>query len=193
METVAEKCDCVSKIGHDWSRLMTSCLESSHEIDFGTNNSLKLCFVTNDSLKLCFGTKDSLKLSSVHVWRNETVICPKSRFETVFCPLLLSLYECVVLCVVSGGLTSRRFLRGKPKSHYLHIMPAADPFFETTSNYYPNSTKQLKFSTYKPNHKNQAHHHLNHKKIGCSLDGGVNIHVVIEKYWFAVNFWSLNF
>ena len=54
---MAEKCDCVSKIGHDWSGLMTSGLESSHEIDFGTN----------DSLKLCFGTKDSLKLSSVNV------------------------------------------------------------------------------------------------------------------------------
>ena len=65
--TVVKKCDFVSKIGHDWSGLMTSGLESSHKIDFGTNNSVKLTFGTNDSLKLCFGTKDSLKLSSVNV------------------------------------------------------------------------------------------------------------------------------
>ena len=38
---MAEKCDCVAKIGLDWSGLMTSCLESSHEIDFGTNYSFK--------------------------------------------------------------------------------------------------------------------------------------------------------
>ena len=74
---VAEKCDCVSKIGQDWSGLMTSCLESSHEIDFGTKVSLKLCFGTDVSFKTCFGTdvsfktcfgtNVSFKLTSVHV------------------------------------------------------------------------------------------------------------------------------
>ena len=65
--TVAEICDCVSKIGQDWSGLMTLCLESLHEIDFGTKVSFKLCFRTKVSFKLCFGTKASFKLTFVHV------------------------------------------------------------------------------------------------------------------------------
>ena len=38
--TTAERFGCVAKIGLDWSGLVTSCLESSHEIDFGTKVSL---------------------------------------------------------------------------------------------------------------------------------------------------------
>ena len=59
--TVAKKCDSVAKIGQDWSGLMTSCLESSHEIDFGTKVSFKLGVLT---------------------------FVPNTRFETDFCPLL---------------------------------------------------------------------------------------------------------
>ena len=50
--TAAEKCDYVAKIGQDWSGLMTSCLESSHEIDFGTKDSFNLTFGTNGSLAI---------------------------------------------------------------------------------------------------------------------------------------------